>query len=477
MADELTKATREQSGTAVGPALLASVVSGDSGRGGASSPIGWFGPGNPLSPVAPDEVAGRAFDYPTHYNLAQQPRAYDGVTFGQLRALADGYDLLRLVIETRKDQIESYAWEIRAKEGRTVSQETVEAANLFFQYPDQEHPWGTWMRMLLEDVFVIDAACVYPRLTRGGQLYGLELMDGGTIKRVLDASGRTPLPPDPAYQQVLKGLPAVDYTREELIYWMRNPRTNKVYGYSPVEQIIMTVNIAIRRQLHQLEFYTEGSVPEAIAGVPDTWNMDTLVQFQQWWDSLMEGNTAARRHMKFVPLDPSKIAFPKQDALKDQFDEWLARIICFAFSISPTALVKETNRATAESVQDAAKREGLIPLLNWLKQFLDYLLAKKLNQPNLEFNWTFSKDLEPLVQAQVDQIYVGLKALAPSEIRERQGMPPMTKAQMEEVAPPPPPATPMLTGAHLNPGQPAPTKDPGEEAAQANAELTEEATA
>ena len=444
MTDTFEKATREQSGTAVGPALLASVVSGDSGRGGPSSPLGFFGPGTPLNPMAPDDVAGRAFDYPSHYNLAQQPRAYDGVTFGQLRALADNYDLLRLVIETRKDQIESYAWEIRAKEGAVVSQAAIDAANLFFQYPDQEHPWGTWIRMLLEDVFVIDTACVYPRANQGGALYGLELMDGGSIKRVLDYSGRTPLPPDPAYQQVLKGLPAVDYTRDELVYWMRNPRTNRVYGFSPVEQIMMTVNMAMRRQLHQLQFYTEGSVPEAIVGVPESWNMETLKQFQDWWDSLMEGNTAARRHMKFVPLDPSKIAFPKAEVIKDQFDEWLARIVCFAFSISPTALVKDTNRATAESVQEAAKKEGLIPLLNWLKQLLDFLLAKKLGQPNLEFNWTFTKDLDPLVQAQVDQIYVTVKVLAPSEIRDRQGLPPMTDAQKAETAAPPPapPETP-----------------------------------
>lgn len=431
--DDLTKIAREDSGTAV-PSGTVAMVSGAAAESGITN--GWFGPGRALRPVAPSDVAGRQFDFPTAYNLATQPRSYEGTTFSQLRALADNYDLLRLVIETRKDQIESYDWEIRAKPGKTVSAAVISAANAFFLFPDQEHPWGTWVRMLLEDIFVIDAACVYARETRGGQLYGLELVDGATIKRVLDEHGRTPLPPDTAYQQVLKGLPAIDYTREELVYWMRNPRTSKVYGLSPVEQIVMTVNIAIRRQLHQLQFYTEGSVPEAIVGVPESWNMETLKQFQDWWDSIMTGNTASRRHMKFVPLDPSKIAFPKQDALKDQFDEWLARLVCFAFSISPTALVKETNRATAESVQEAAKKEGLIPLLNWLKQFLDFLIQKKYGQPDLEFNWTFTKDLDPLVQAQVDQIYVAIKVLAPSEIRERQGLPPLTDAQKGEIAPP-----------------------------------------
>ena len=426
-------ANRGSMGTSVQPATIANVTGTTNLNPGAA--IGFFGPGNPLFPIAPDDVEGRQWDFPTHYNLATQPRSYESVTFNQLRALADGYDLLRLIIETRKDQVESYDWEIRAKEGKDVPQATLDELNSFFEYPDQEHPWGTWIRMLLEDVFVIDAAVVYPRMTRGGKLYGIELMDGGTIKRVLDYSGRTPLPPDPAYQQVLKGLPAVDYTREELIYWMRNPRTNRAYGYSPVEQIMMTVNIAMRRQIHQLQFYTEGSMPEAIAGVPDSWNMDTLKQFQTWWDTMMEGNTAQRRHMKFVPFDPSKMAFPKESAMKDLFDEWLARICCFAFSISPTSLVKETNRATATSTQETALKEGLVPLLNWIKAFLDFLLQKTMGNTNAEFVWVLQKDLDPYVQAQCDQIYLSAKVLLPEEVRDRLGMGALTPEQDAKLNP------------------------------------------
>ena len=68
---------------------------------------------------------------------------------------------------------------------------------------------------------------------------------------------------------MLKGLPATSYTKDELYYLPRNPRTDRVYGCSPVEQIIMSVNIALRRQMHQLQYYTEGSVPDSLIGVPE----------------------------------------------------------------------------------------------------------------------------------------------------------------------------------------------------------------
>jgi len=76
-----------------------------------------------------------------------------------------------------------------------------------------------------------------------------------------------------------------------------------VYGFSPVEQIVMSVNIALRRQLHQLQYYTEGTVPEALIGVPETWTPDQIAQFQSYWDALLTDDTASRRHARFVPAD------------------------------------------------------------------------------------------------------------------------------------------------------------------------------
>lgn len=61
-------------------------------------PQDWFGPLDPMTPIAPPEVAGRQFDYPVGFNLALGPRAYEPVGFPELRALADAYDLIRAII-------------------------------------------------------------------------------------------------------------------------------------------------------------------------------------------------------------------------------------------------------------------------------------------------------------------------------------------------------------------------------------------
>src|SRR5579863_6035774 len=89
---------------------------GASGGIARGSGADWFGPLNPLRPIAPPDVAGRRFDFPVGYNLLTRPRAYEPVGFHELRGFADAYDLLRLVIETRKDQMERQRWRVRPRD-------------------------------------------------------------------------------------------------------------------------------------------------------------------------------------------------------------------------------------------------------------------------------------------------------------------------------------------------------------------------
>ena len=404
-------------------------------------PKNWFGPMQPLPPFAdkPEQgTRGRAFDYPTGINLSYQPRSYESINFSMLRGLAESYDLLRLVIETRKDQIESYEWEIIPRDEDTqpdAVKDEIRKVTDFLQRPDKEHDWSQWLRLFIEDMLVIDAVAIYPQATRGGELYALQLINGANITRLVDVEGRTPVPPSPAYQHILKGVPAVDYTTEELTYIMRNPRTWKVYGYSPVEQIITTVNIAIRRQLHQLQFYTEGNVPEALVSVPESWTSENIKEFQMWWDSLMEGNTAARRHMKFIPKTEN-LVFPKEAVLKDEYDEWLSRIICFAFSIAPNALIRQMNRASSNDVRKSAKEEGLVPLMRFFKGQMNNLIWRFLS-PNVQFHWKDNETLDALTQAKVNQVYISSHVKTPDEVRGDLDLPPLTDEQRAAAWPDP----------------------------------------
>lgn len=391
----------------------------------------WFGPLNPIAPTAPEQVKGRILDFPSGYNLNIQPRGYEPVTFGQLRAFADSYDLLRLVIETRKDQIARLQWNVvvrdhakkRAKDPELLDK--IERIERFFVRPDGVHFWPDWIRMVMEDLLVLDAPAIFRRRTYGGDLYALEPIDGGTIKRVIDDWGRTPQFPSPAYQQVLKGFPAIDYTTNDLIYRPRNIRTHKIYGLSPVEQIIMTINIGIRRQVWQLQSFTEGNIPEALIGTPSTWTPDQIRSFQDWFDAMLEGNTGERRRARFVPGEVAKGYVPtKAGELFGQAEEWLARVVCYAFSVSPQPFIAMMNRATAETAQETAALEGLAPIQQWVKGLMDSIIIDDFGVEDLEFQWFDEEELDPNIKSQILDREVAAGLLTFNEARAEKGLDP-----------------------------------------------------
>src|ERR1700722_5058565 len=256
------------------------------------SPDPWFGPLQPLAPLRPPQGKRRQGDDPFGLNLNYIPRAEDGVSFAELRGLADALPLLRAVIETRKDQIaaQSYAIRSRNHEDSSASSQAIDQVTRFFTRPDRRHSFADWLRMLLEEMLVIDAATVYPRYNRGGSLYALDIIDGATIKPLIGEDGRAPEPPDPAYQQILKGIPAVDFSAVELLYLPRNLRAHRLYGMSPVEQIALTVNIALRRDASTLDYYRTGSSPDAFATLPKEWTADQIRSFQDYFDALISGD-------------------------------------------------------------------------------------------------------------------------------------------------------------------------------------------
>jgi hypothetical protein len=73
-----------------------------------------------------------------------------------------------------------------------------------------------------------------------------------------------------------------------------------------------------------------------------------------------------------VPGDTAaKVHQTKEPEQKNDFDEWLARIICFAFSVPPQWAVKVMNRATADNQSAQSEEEGLEPTKEWVKDLID----------------------------------------------------------------------------------------------------------
>jgi hypothetical protein len=383
---------------------------------------GKFSPGMPPEPIDAQPI--RLIDYPTGVNLNYTPRAYEPFGFPALRSFAN-VELVRLAIETRKDQIERHDWRIKKIGAKRTDPNNpqIQAATKFLRKPDGKNHFASWLRMVIEDLLVLDAPSIEKRRTRGGQLVGLDVVDGATIKVLVDETGRQPLAPEPAFQQVIKGVVWASLTTNDLAYSPRNKRSNHLYGFGPVEQIIVTINTLLQRQTAQLAHFSSGNVPAGIMNAAEGWSPEQIKQFQDWMDARLSGNAIEKAKLLWVPSGTKYQAF-KDAPIKDEFDEWLARIVAFAFSLPPTPFVKQMNRATADSDQDRAMMEGLSPLLTWSKRMMDDIIQEDLGYPDIEFAWEAPGDIDPKTQSEIDDRDVKNGSKTLNEVRDGKGLDP-----------------------------------------------------
>jgi Phage portal protein/Phage Mu protein F like protein len=393
---------------------------------------GWMGPGRPFEPIAPEGTPPRKWDYPIQSNIQISPRQDEEVSFAVLRAVAKRFDLYRIILERRKSQMVMLEWDIqpidpknaKAKDGQ------IDEIKALIKCPDGEMDYQQWTRSMLEEMFVIDAFTVEPVLDSKGRLIRLFQIDGATITPKIDERGRRPLPPATAYQQVIlgKGVASSDFTADELIYYPQNLSTNSVYGFSTVEQILTTINIGMRRMSQQLYSLSEGSVPEALLTTPEGYTAANIAELQSYYDTKFSGNLKARSRMTVVPHGSSLIK-AMEEILKNEGDEWLARLCCFVMGVSPNNFTKQVNRATAETSKKEADQEGLQPVQAFVKGFWDLVLKKYWKRSDLNFAWTEPANTDAKTQADIDveSVKVGLRSV--DELRIRDGLDPIGMGQ------------------------------------------------
>ena len=139
---------------------------------------------------------------------------------------------------------------------------------------------------------------------------------------------------------------------------------------------------------------------------------------------------------KFVPngIDPFDT---KPMEMKNEFDEWLARIICFAFSISPQALSQQMNRATAQTAQESSLEEGLYPVMEWVRNLINSLINNYFGYKDIEFMWDIEEETNPEVKAKIDTMYIQSGVKTVNEVRAELGLEPLSDEELAARQPAP----------------------------------------
>jgi len=434
-----------------------------------------FGPATPLlpRPVDPNGPWGRPeprrTEYPIAWNL--QLTQHRAVPFELLKAAADQCDVVRRCIDIRKNALQEQDWDIaltatataalmaaddtvkspqKAQSiGRQKFSGVIDRIRDFLEEPDVQNGehWSAWLGNLLEEHMVWDALSVYPvfdtvgSMVRGGMPRAFRILDGSTIKPLLDEYGNRPLPPYPAFQQILYGFPRgefvaapdpdAEFSADQLFYAPRDLRSSACwpYGSSPTEKSLPAADLWMRRQQWLAAEYDAGVIGRANVIVDQTFTEADRQQQESELNARMSGNTKQRQQYKLWPKVEFDYPPSIEQRYKTDYDEFLIKQIGSKFAVMPTQLGIVPNaygvlgRGTEPGEQDISETLGDGPLEEWVIDVVNALCRRYLGMPK-ELTLTFTGggiDEDAQVRAETNQVklFSGQKTL--NDIRAEEG--------------------------------------------------------
>jgi len=431
-----------------------------------------FGPGNPITPGAInpiDPATGRPQPRRYEYQVAQNINITETrlVPFTTLRAASEQIDILRRCIEVIKNKMSGLEFDIvmgtdasekiAAESGgdhvramaKARNQYTDEINRLreFWEVPDKAngYTWTDWLNIALEDILVIDAWAIYPQPTVGGDLFGFQILDGATIKPLIDDRGMRPLSPNAAFQQILYGFPRSEFsatdedpkadgefTADQLAYCVRNRRSISVYGFSPTERALPLADIYLRRQQWIRAEYTDGVMPDLMFTTDEDWgtNPDLLRAYENILNDDLAGQTQQRKRARLLPKGLAPIVNEGYgEKFKDTLDDYLITSICGHYGVQPAEIGFAPKGGLGgggfeDGRAENAEAIGIQPLANWISKMVTNLSYTYLGMPReLEFKLMTSKRMDNEENARKSQIEVTSGGKTINERRSELGLP------------------------------------------------------
>jgi hypothetical protein len=398
-----------------------------------------FAPGTPLRPAPINKMrpqTGRAeprlFELPlsTNINIGTAPF----VPWRVLREAAD-MPLFRKCIERRKGICAldftvtvdpravsreaalsgSYEKDIEAALRRQYTPDIARISD-WLEVPDREngYDWAQWTGQLMEQRLKYDATAVYGRYSYGGDLLSLWVLDGSTIKPLLNEYGGRPQAPAPAYQQILYGYPRGEFTRgdtdpvtvtvagpggakmettpgfasDELLYERTIIREATPYGMSACEIALMDGILYLRRQGWMIAEYTEGVMPDAFIKVDGATDWD-VTQWEIWQKALNDhlgGNTPERMKFPLFPPGTEPVqAAGIAERYKPDYDLYIVKLIAGDFGLTATEVgfpeVGSLGASFHEGEEDVLNRVTRRPDAEWVSRIVTKLAQRHLGMP------------------------------------------------------------------------------------------------
>jgi len=375
------------------------------------------------------------------------------------------------------DEVCSVEWDIVAEDraGNEVpgKEKEVEIVQDFFYNPNtNKESWETIVRMMLPDLIEINSGIIVKifnafgkmvevvardgvAFTKNPDIYGMytDRADLILIKDIMGDIEKTPgsnpypfltgyITADEAREEGAyfqygfnTGAKPVPFGKREIVWFEKKVRTDDLYGRSAMEVLAKTVQTLIYAVEHNLEYFSDNSIPPGVLGMEGISTNDLKAFAQQWTESQKAqddlGNWKKKFHkLAMVNRKPTfeRLGFTNAELELIESQKWWSKLVwgCMGMTATELGFVEDSKGSANQIVQSSiAKKRIIYPLLRLIEYHVNTEIIPEFGFEGIQYKYKiFDVDEETkkwgLYKLQTE---ADLKTI--NEIRNTEGLDPV----------------------------------------------------
>ena len=213
----------------------------------------------------------------------------------------------------------------------------------------------------------------------------------------------------------------IPYGRDEVVYFMKNPRPDSIYGLSAVAILADIIYTLVYGSQYNLDFYTNNNMPEGILSMLDAKQKEITAfrsRFEPQFKKIDQLTGFEKRVGYKIPIVNTKTEFiPFQLSAREMEiisqQEWFTKIVWAAFGISADDMgfTEDSNKAVSDSQSKKFAKKAAVPILNLIAERINMEIIPEFNVTDLKFEYD-DYDLDEDIKRHAlyeSQIRMGIK--------------------------------------------------------------------
>jgi len=306
------------------------------------------------------------------------PRFVDLPNIRRLAAMP----FVEMCISTIVDEASAVPWDIVVKEGidpTPAHEKEIEHVKSFYENPNtNKESFDELRRKYIRDILEVDAGVLIKMFNLKEEMVEMMARDGATFTKNPDIFGRIVDREDiifdsnitmpgnkearlmepgwitaadarekAAYFQYgwISGARPVPFGKKEIVWMERNPRTDNIYGRSPIEVLAQSIQTLLYAIEHNLEYFSDNAIPKGIIGL-DGADTESIKAFKDQWEEQQRTKDSAGNwkhkfhHVPIVGKIPvfTRLQFTNAELELIESQKWWAKMVWACFGVTATEL-------------------------------------------------------------------------------------------------------------------------------------------